>query len=135
MGNEKVTKHVIMVQFSGLEFLKKNQQTSAFPNNKISTEINSWRISVRKQQNSSRILNKGQQISLLPKNEQTNLFFYPDDSKRLETLISISSFKYFLVVRIEKQICLFIFLEKVWLDNFVSKSTELQSPLRAKMKS
>ena len=105
---------------------KKNQQTSAFPNNKISTEINSWRISVRKQQNSSRILNKGQQISLLPKNEQTNLFFYPDDSKRLETLISISSFKYFRVIRIEKQIRSFVFWEKwkLWLDNFFLRSTD-----------
>ena len=33
-----------------------------------------------------------------------NLFFYTDDSEILETWISISSFKYFRVVGIEKQI-------------------------------
>ena len=59
-----------------------------------------------------------------PKNEQTNLFFYPDDSDILETRTSISSFKYFGVVLIEKQIRSFIFWEKLWLDNFVSRSTD-----------
>ena len=46
---------------------------------------------------------------VLPKNERMNLFFYPDDTEILETWISIESFKYFHVVRIEKQISPFIF--------------------------
>ena len=37
-----------------------------------------------------------------------NLFFYPDDSKILETWKRNSSFKYFRVIRIEKQIRLFV---------------------------
>ena len=53
-----------------------------------------------------------------------NLFFYPDDSEILETCISISSFKYFRVIRREKQIHPFVFW-KLWLDNFVSRSTDL----------
>ena len=36
-----------------------------------------------------------------------------------------SSFKYFRVVRIEKQICPFVFWEKLRLDKFVSRSTDL----------
>ena len=36
-----------------------------------------------------------------------------------------SSFKYFGVVRIEKQIRSFVLWEKFWLDNFVSRSTDL----------
>ena len=43
------------------------------------------------------------------KNEQTNLFFYPDISEILETWNRNSSFKYFRVVRIEKKIvCSFL---------------------------
>ena len=64
---------------------------------------------------------------ILPKNEQTNLFFYPDDLDILETWISISSFKYFRAFRIEKQIRLFMW-EKLRLDNFVSRSTDLYPP-------
>ena len=36
------------------------------------------------------------------------LFFYPDDSEILEALVLISSFRCFQVVRIEKQILLFV---------------------------
>ena len=53
------------------------------------------------------------------------MFLYTDDSEILETWISISSFKYFWVVRIEKQIRSFVFWEKLQLDNFVSRSTDL----------
>ena len=42
-----------------------------------------------------------------------------------ETWISISSFKYIRVIKIEKQIHLFVFWEKLWHDNFVSRSTDL----------
>ena len=82
-------------------------------------------------------LGKGQQISqqncraiTSPKNKRTNLFFYPDDSKILETWNRNSSFKYFRVVRIEKQIRPFVFLEKLRLDNFVSRYTDLYSLLK-----
>ena len=60
-----------------------------------------------------------------PKNKQMNLFFDPDDSDIHETWNHNSSFKYFWVVRIKKQIHPFIFWEKLWLDNFVSRSTDL----------
>ena len=53
------------------------------------------------------------------------MFFYPDNSEILETWISISSFKYFRVVRIEKQIRPFVFWEKLRLDNIVVRSTDL----------
>ena len=42
--------------------------------------------------------------------------FYPDDSEILET---------FQVIRIGKQIGPFVFSEKLWLNNFVSRSTDL----------
>ena len=67
----------------------------------------------------SRSRNKIVEPWLLPKKERTNLFFYPDDSEVLETWIS--SVKYF---KVEKQIRQFVFLEKLWLDNFVSISTD-----------
>ena len=51
--------------------------------------------------------------------------FYPEDLEVLETWISISNFKYFWVVRIEKQIRSFVFWEKLQLDNFVMRSTAL----------
>ena len=73
----------------------------------------------------SRSLNKIVEPTLLPKNEQTNLFFYPDDLEILETWNQNSSFKYFWVVRIEKQIRPFVFWEKLQLANFVSRSTDL----------
>ena len=57
--------------------------------------------------------------------EQMNLCFYPDDSKILETCISILSSKYFWVVKIEKQIRSFIFLVKLGLNGLVSRSTDL----------
>ena len=41
--------------------------------------------------------------------QMNNFFFYPDNWEILETWISISSFKYFRTVRIEKQIGLFLF--------------------------
>ena len=69
--------------------------------------------------------NKIVEPKLLLENERTNLFFYPDDSEILETWNRNSSFKYFQVVRIEKQICLFVFWEKLRLDNFVPWSTDL----------
>ena len=47
-----------------------------------------------------------------------NLFFYPDDSEILETWISISSFKYFQVIRIKKQICSFIIFGEVTARQF-----------------
>ena len=59
------------------------------------------------------------------KNKWTNLFFYPDDSEILETWNWNSSFKYFWGFRIEKQIRLFVFQEKLRLNNFVSRSTDL----------
>ena len=62
----------------------------------------------------SRSRNKIVEPKLLPKNEPTNLFFNPDDSEILETWNQNSSFKYFGVVWIEKQFCLFIFWEKLW---------------------
>ena len=52
-------------------------------------------------------------------NEWICFVFYREDSEILETWISISSFKYFWVIRIEKQIHLFVFWEKLQLDNFV----------------
>ena len=52
-------------------------------------------------------------------NDNTNLFFYP------EIGILIPSFKYSRVVRIEKQIGSFVFWEKLRLDNFISRSTDL----------
>ena len=61
--------------------------------------------------------NKTVEPYLLTKNKQTNLFFYPDDSEILKTWILISSFKYFRVIRIEKQIRPVFFWEKLWLDN------------------
>ena len=85
----------------------------------------------------SRSQNKIVELQLLPKNKWTNFFFYPgspeitSDSKNLvklqycittvvspgfflskmllETWNSISSLKYFQIVRVEKQICSFIF--------------------------
>ena len=54
-----------------------------------------------------------------------NLFFYPNDTEIPETWNQNSSFKYFQVFRIEQQIRSFVFWEKLWLDNFVSKSTDL----------
>ena len=63
------------------------------------------------------------------KNKRTNLFFYPDDLEILETWNRNSSFKYFRVIRIEKQIRPFIFWEKLQLDNFVSRSTVLYTNL------
>ena len=52
----------------------------------------------------SRSRNKIVEPQILPKNEWTNLFFYPDGPKILETWNRNSSFKYFRTVRIEKQI-------------------------------
>ena len=54
-----------------------------------------------------------------------NLFFYPTKSEILKTWNRNSSFKYFQLVRIKKQIHSFIFWEKLLLDNFVSRSTDL----------
>ena len=51
--------------------------------------------------------------------------FYPDDSEILQTRILISSFKYFWVIRIKKN-CSFLFWEKLWLQNFVLRSTNLE---------
>ena len=73
----------------------------------------------------SRSRKKIVKLWLLPKNELMNLFFYPDDLDILETWISISSFKYFRVIRREKQIRSFVFWEKLRLDNYVSRSTDL----------
>ena len=85
----------------------------------------------------SRSRNKIVEPYLLPKNERTIFFsilmtrkylkleFRPDDSEILETWNRNSSFKYFRVVRIEKQIRPFVFWEKLRLDNFVSRSTDL----------
>ena len=57
-------------------------------------------------------LSKGQQIlkqnNFSQKTNKRLFFFYPDGSEILETWISISSFKYFWVVRIEKQIWYFV---------------------------
>ena len=47
-------------------------------------------------------------------------------TKLLETRRN-SSFKYFRVVRIEKHICPFVFYEKLQLDYFVLRSTDLKS--------
>ena len=46
------------------------------------------------------------------------LFLYPDDSEILVKWILISSFQYFRVISIEKQISSFIFWEKLQIDNF-----------------
>ena len=73
----------------------------------------------------SRSRNKIVEPKLLSKIKRMNLFFYPDDSEILETWNQNSSFKYFRVVRVEKQIRLFVFLEKLGLANFVSRSTDL----------
>ena len=61
---------------------------------------------------------------LLPKNKQTNLFFYSDDSEILETGNQKLSFKYFQVVKIEKKYVRLFFWEKLRLDNFVSRLTD-----------
>ena len=47
------------------------------------------------------------------KNERTNLFFYSDSLEILRTWNQNSSFKYFWTVRIENQIRLFLFWEKL----------------------
>ena len=47
------------------------------------------------------------------------------DGTELAGWIDSNSFKYFPVVRIEKQIQLFVFWEKVWLDDFVSRLIDL----------
>ena len=69
--------------------------------------------------------NKNCRAVTSPKNKRTNLFFYPDNLEILKTWIIIFSYKYFQVIRIEKQIHPFICWEKLWLDNFVSRSTGL----------
>ena len=61
-----------------------------------------------------------------PKNRTNEfVFFAMTVRKNLKLEISISSFKYFRTVRIEKQIRSFVFWEKLRLDNFVSRSTDL----------
>ena len=72
----------------------------------------------------SRSRNKIVEPKLLPKNEQTNLSFYPDDWEMLATWNGNSSFKYFQVVKVEKQIHSFVFWEKLRLNKFVSRSTD-----------
>ena len=47
--------------------------------------------------------------------------FYPDDSE----ILSISSFKYFRVIRMVKKIHSFVFRENQCPDNFVPRSTDL----------
>ena len=62
---------------------------------------------------------------VLTKNELMNLFFYPDDSEILETWIMISSFMYIRVIRIEKQIHLFVFGRNYGPTILFSRSTDL----------
>ena len=63
--------------------------------------------------------------------KQTNIsFFYPDDSEIFKTWNRNSSLKYLQVDRIEKQIRSFVFWEKLWLDNFVSRFTKLYPRLK-----
>ena len=57
----------------------------------------------------SRSQNKFFEPKTSPQKQTKNLFLYPDDPEILETWIWISCFKYFQVVRIEKQIHYFIF--------------------------
>ena len=45
---------------------------------------------------------------------------------KLEFWFQVSSI--FRVIRIEKQICSFLFGEKLWLNNFVSRSNDLYTP-------
>ena len=47
------------------------------------------------------------------------------ESEKINTWISVSGFNFFQVVRIEKQIHSFVFWEKLRLDSFVSRSTDL----------
>ena len=75
-------------------------------------------IVLQKQLKVSRSLNKTCQVKTSPKNTPTNLFFYPDNLEIPETLILISSFKYFRVVRIENQICLFVFFGEITAPQF-----------------
>ena len=49
-------------------------------------------------------------------------FFYPDSPE-----LRFQSFNYFRTVRIEKQNRLFVFRKKLRLNNFVSRSTDLQN--------
>ena len=59
---------------------------------------------------------------LVSKNKWMNMFFYPDDSYFiLETWISIWSFKYFWVIRIQKQICSFFCVCEVKAQHFCFK--------------
>ena len=50
-----------------------------------------------------------------------NLSFYPDGPKILETWYRSSSFKHFRIIRIEKQICLFVFWENFLARQFSFK--------------
>ena len=82
------------------------------------------------------------QVFLSRQDRKTNLFvcflgevtaqhfcFHPDNLEICETWISISSFKYFWVIRIEKQILPFVY--GLWLNNFVSRSTDLYHFVKA----
>ena len=66
----------------------------------------------------SRSRNNIVELKLLPKNKQTNLLFYPDDWEIIETWISISSVKYFQVIRIEKKNLFVCFLDDVTAQQF-----------------
>ena len=67
----------------------------------------------------SRSRNQNCPAITFPKNELTTQKYI------LETWNRNSSYKYFLVVRIDKQICSFVFWEMLWLNNFVSRFTDL----------
>ena len=62
-----------------------------------------------------KLLSSGQ---FLLKKERTNLFFYPNNSEILQTWILISSFQVVPGHRIEEQICMFVFWEKLRLNFF-----------------
>ena len=74
----------------------------------------------------SRSRKKIVELELLPKTNELFWFSILTVRKYSKLENRNSSFKDFRTVRTEKQIRLFVFWEKLWLDNFVSRSTDLQ---------
>ena len=73
----------------------------------------------------SKSQNKIIEPKLLPKTNGQICFSILTVRIYLKLAIATSSFKYFRTIRIEKQICSFVFWEKFWHDNFFSRSTVL----------
>jgi hypothetical protein len=117
-------------QFTLKKYLSDFQSYTSQLTLRIYSGIKKWKVGYYSKKIStalkvSRSWNKIVEPKLLPKNKRTSLFFYPGDPEILETWISILSFKYFRVVRIEKTNSFIHFCEKLQLDNFVSRCADL----------